>query len=300
MSNVRKDNLIDIFKDKFSKNSKDDNIPDEFKGKDIESLVKKALSELESDTKMKSIRLTPGSMSKTDSDMNKRTDTKIGGIPYWPNDMEYPTCDGKPMIMLGQLNFSKLPKLEGYPTSGIMQIFTAGVEYEDIGKGRTKVIYHKDAVSIDKMLKDVPRSTINPDPEYDKYFPIEGVYYPSASIEEWGINPSNEEWGDMITDYLNKYFNTSYLHWYDFPNRVSRIVWDNIDKGYWGCRIGGHPYFTQNDMREGVATEMLLLQLDSEAGMMWGDCGIANFFTSKEALRNLDFDKKVLFTWDCL
>ena len=49
---------------------------------------------------------------------------------------------------------------------------------------------------------------------------------------------------------------------------------------------------------------MLLFQLDSdgskEAGdlVLWGDCGVANFFISREALRRRDFSR-VCYNWDC-
>ena len=47
----------------------------------------------------------------------------------------------------------------------------------------------------------------------------------------------------------------------------------------------------------------LLFQLDSEFGtddyyILWGDCGVGNFFATKEQLRNLDF-AECLYSWDC-
>ena len=205
------------------------------------------------------------------------------------------------MIMLSQLNFDKLPELEGFPNTGIMQFFVNDyASNEAIGSNRVKVIYHKDILSKDEIMENVPRSTINNDLDSDtNYCPIKGVYYPSAKIDECGINPSNNEWFGKLVKYLNKEFNTNWSTWRDIPEDVDKAIWNNISKEYFGCRIGGHPYFSQNDLREGTKTEVMLLQLDSEAGMMWGDCGVANFFTSKNAIHNLDFDKKVMFTWDC-
>ena len=66
----------------------------------------------------------------------------------------------------------------------------------------------------------------------------------------------------------------------------------------------GHPYFTQADIRErGWRYDTLLFQLDSETVdeediVMWGDCGVGNFFINAEDLKNLDFSN-VVYNWDC-
>ena len=71
-----------------------------------------------------------------------------------------------------------------------------------------------------------------------------------------------------------------------------------------GHKIGGYPFFTQTDPREWEETyqehNILWLQIDTDdsLGIMWGDCGIANFFVRKEDLLNLNFSN-VLYNWDC-
>lgn len=42
----------------------------------------------------------------------------------------------------------------------------------------------------------------------------------------------------------------------------------------------------------------LLLQIDTDDDIMWGDSGIANFFINKEDLENKNF-KNILYNWDC-
>ena len=44
--------------------------------------------------------------------------------------------------------------------------------------------------------------------------------------------------------------------------------------------------------------DTLLLQIDSEDDIMWGDSGIANFFISEEDLKNKNFED-MLYNWDC-
>ena len=42
----------------------------------------------------------------------------------------------------------------------------------------------------------------------------------------------------------------------------------------------------------------LLLQLDSDDQMMWGDVGVGGFFIAPEDLAKADFSR-VMYTWDC-
>ena len=46
--------------------------------------------------------------------------------------------------------------------------------------------------------------------------------------------------------------------------------------------------------------DTMLLQLDTDDSdrIMWGDCGVANFFIEKEALKRGDLSE-VMYTWDC-
>ena len=72
--------------------------------------------------------------------------------------------------------------------------------------------------------------------------------------------------------------------------------------------MGGYPFFTQDDVRgtehsEPLSNYVLLFQLASEYGdegveLMWGDCGVGNFFIHPDDLANLRFDK-AFFTFDC-
>ena len=76
-----------------------------------------------------------------------------------------------------------------------------------------------------------------------------------------------------------------------------------LDKDYGdGHKIGGTPYFTQSEIRDnqdGLINYILLFQMDSDDDkIMWGDCGIANFFIHPKDLKKRDFSK-VAYNWDC-
>ena len=69
-----------------------------------------------------------------------------------------------------------------------------------------------------------------------------------------------------------------------------------------GSHVGGYPYFTQSDPREYEAAyqkcDTVLLQIDTDDEIMWGDSGVANFFIPAEDLAKKDFSR-VLYNWDC-
>ena len=97
----------------------------------------------------------------------------------------------------------------------------------------------------------------------------------------------------------------------DYPEEAENLL-ENIDDfmdedgNDWGGghKIGGYPGFTQWDPRgEGDSHDMLLFQLDSDCHnskdrVLWGDCGIGNFFINREKLKSCDFSD-VIYNWDC-
>lgn len=57
-------------------------------------------------------------------------DSKVGGVPYRPLDMQWPADPaGRPLHFLAQINFAQLPHLPGFPDAGIIQFFVG----EDLG-----------------------------------------------------------------------------------------------------------------------------------------------------------------------
>lgn len=288
-----KDLRFDKYMDKFTGSPKKFTPSTEIKKTDVEEKAKKAFELFCKNTEKESIRLMP--MQKHEKEVGKNyTTTKIGGIPYWPKDMEWPSFGKTPMVCLAQLNMDKLPHLAGYPTTGILQFFI--VDTESYGSTKfSKVVYHKDTKA--EHLEEVPRSTLND--TYDEYNPVQGVYYPKVSLQKQPMTWADDNFDAEFIKAINAVFGTEYKGYFDVPDNIRKAFgdaskYDDDD----GCRFGGHPYFTQSDVRDDHYSE-LLLQLDSESGMMWGDCGVANFFISKEDLAKKDFDD-VYFTWDCM
>ena len=79
-------------------------------------------------------------------------------------------------------------------------------------------------------------------------------------------------------------------------------IYEAIKNETWGHKLLGYPAFTQSDPREYHKKygkyDTLLLQIDTDDGIMWGDSGVANFFINKDDLKNMNFSS-VLYNWDC-
>lgn len=256
--------------------------------------IKKAFELFKKNTAKDSIRLVPGKgYDKEQYPIEKTVKmTKIGGVPYWPTNEEWP-MDGKtPYICLAQLNLSEMPNLSGYPTTGLLQFFVNGpTEYP----AKWEVFYRKNTNA--DFLTEVPRSTL--DDKFDNYPTIDKVYYPTATKEKQIMTPADNNFDIEMEKALGSVFGEKYNYKTNpIPKAIENAFWDQL-KGvdYYGCRFGGNPFFTQGDVRDDKYSEMLI-QLDSEAGMMWGDVGVANFFISKSKLNAKNFDD-VFFTWDC-
>lgn len=255
-------------------------------------------------------------------------DSKLGGTPYFPKSMEYPTVledelQGKPLRLLAQLNFATLPHIEGFPVKGILQFFAGcdgddivGMDFKDgFKQNGFRVIYHSEVLDDTKLLisdRDMPQF----DPE-EYAFPFKGEFLlkPSA-VASYMISTSDYRFENAVVKCYNQLFGAEIVTLYGSERRgelglnmvdekLYDAVYDAFDGGT-GTKIGGFPYFTQDDPHgycdEYAEADVLLFQLDSEGDgedeIMWGDCGVGNFFISAEDLKNLDFSK-VLYNWDC-
>ena len=255
-------------------------------------------------------------------------DSKLGGTPYFTKGMEYPTVrEGKyagcPLRFLAQLNFDKLPHLDGFPEKGMLQFFVGCEDDEVIGidfnnffnQNRFRVIYHEQVFEdASQLISDGDMPQHDPD-DYD--FPFNGEFllkHGDPEMNEAGI--SDYRFIEAVVSAYNSLYGTSAVGLFNGKDSVGLF---EVDQEFSqalcelysvnGTRIGGYPYFTQEDPRgydeDYAKCDTLLFQLDSnynaeapEDAIMWGDCGVGNFFINSDDLKNLDFSR-VLYNWDC-
>lgn len=62
------------------------------------------------------------------------TDSHLGGVPYVPREGRIPTDqDGNQLWLCAQMNLAQMPHLDGFPETGILQIFLSDWGIDDFG-----------------------------------------------------------------------------------------------------------------------------------------------------------------------
>ncbi|MDO4878416.1 MAG: YwqG family protein [Neisseria sp.] len=238
-------------------------------------------------------------------------DSKVGGNPYLPQGMEYPrNAEGQPMALLAQINFAQMPALPDYPAEGILQFFICddglmGMDFDNMvqhdGSG-FRVIYHPQ-VQTEGLQHDFP-DLENEDgglpfefgKEYRMVFQNAEQQY--MSLEDYRFESSMPKLNRFLEDKAEEEDYDWTLH-----EKYGDAFFCETH------RIGGYPFFTQEDPRAYANSVMpqdyeLLFQLASDCGkdqeveVMWGDAGVGGFFIRPEDLKKRDFSK-VAYNWDC-
>ncbi|MEG4013346.1 MULTISPECIES: YwqG family protein [unclassified Microcoleus] len=232
--------------------------------------------------------------------------SKFGGLPYLPKGFEYPkTPDGKYLFLLAQLNFDEILPLDGFPDRGILQFYIAdddlyGLNLDNSANAdnhtiedQFKIIYFPQPDF--KVENIITNYDFLPEPEY---FPVQSCYGLQFTKKYAPISTSDYQFTQILGAEIEELFMNPEIE--DEYREISHSF---------GHKIGGYPYFTQDDARKYSNTseqkqklDILLFQMDTDANetvdIMWGDSGVGNFFINESALRELDFSK-VLYNWDC-
>jgi uncharacterized protein YwqG len=218
----------------------------------------------------------------------KINQSKFLGQPYIPIGKTYPNCsDGTPMILLAQINFAEVPELENYPKSGILQLFVHPTNWYDMSISDYQILFHE----ID-----------NGEHQTDFSFLAEKLYEESPIYCEHSLTFVKETEYGGTTDFRFE-MDFDGMDYYDYQKTLTKDQEKEMDKIFYpiGHKIGGYAYFTQSDPRvydEKSKDDVLLLQIDTDDEIMFGDSGVANVFININDLKNRNFDKSY-FNWDC-
>ena len=242
------------------------------------------------------------------------TGSKVGGIPYLPKGAKWPVDEkGAPLQFLAQIDCAQLTALPDHPHTGLLQQILAAEESSgcQFGANQTRhhaVIYHEtvdsSVTAADIPLPELPQEDCSP----LERGPFRILF--GAPVEQ-GITPGDFRFDHLFVQKWNQ-------RKPDEPIERDWDVFELLDEdddaddlfGYIGedvprHQLGGYPYFTQADPREVQHGDLdtLLFQLDSDTRgreffICWGDCGVANFFIAKDALKRRDFSQ-VMYNWDC-
>ncbi len=297
--------IFDIFKKKSnteSLNLHQDGQPIAIQNSSVKAEdFKKIYDEIEAETAVKTIELS------LDDKLPELTESKIGGIPYLPHTMEIPLdSNGIQMKLLAQIDCKELTALEDFPHMGLLQFFcsdddVSGLNFDDFTKQTGfRILYHESidtSVTRDDVLKKIIPSTD------ESYFPVKSEHSVKFTVETQTM-PNTDYRYDQL--FIKKYNENHSEKIVDRYRELYCDEYDNLfdDESNGGNKIGGYPFFTQEDPRDETGKytnyDVLLLQLDSDfEDIEWGDAGVCNFFINREKLKNKDFSD-VLYNWDCL
>ena len=246
-------------------------------------------------------------------------ESKFGGVPYIAKDEKVPVdSKGEQLRLLAQINFGDISELtpEYFPKKGLIQFWVLdedliGLDFDEPTKQDTfKVIYIESVdktVSEDEVFAKFKKS----EDDEESFFPVEGEF--ALKFEK--KNAPMYSWSYVFGELFAKKFNAMFPEeeeidsQYDLDIEIEDI--DGIEE-FEGSddsnhQIGGYPSFAQEDPRDGFAEfedyDTLLFQMDSDMNgdnilVMWGDCGVGNFFINREKLKKCDFSD-ILYNWDC-
>lgn len=229
-------------------------------------------------------------------------ESRIGGAPLvighdrtWPRNAQ----DGSPMAFVAQINFAELPRMEDFPTQGILQIFSSFDMIDETGGCERVVLWDPDPQT-DELL-EIPEELQKTTRQTRDF---------SEKTRRVGL-PLAYELGTALGNPFNWPFEEN------DPSAENRLAeneevaeimdgWedrcDQIIEGYGDHWIGGHPSFVQYDVRGAYSAcrhlDRVLLHVGCDDEINLGDGGEVNVMISCEALLQRDFQKAYL-TWDC-
>lgn len=246
-------------------------------------------------------------------------ESKVGGTPYLPRDMAWPVdSKGIGMALLAQVDCAALEGLPDFPHTGLLQFFFAlddvfGMDFDNqTAQTGFRVLYHEavdSSVTVAEVLTKKAGVRQMDEKEQEQYTPVfENARIVFSTPEVQHISEADYRAWRAFLQRWNELHGTDYKTRWEYyqATRINEDFPAPEDKGPFH-QVGGYPYFTQEDPRAGAEEladlDVLLFQLDSDYRdkkdlVLWGDCGVANFFISREALRRRDFSR-VCYNWDC-
>lgn len=227
--------------------------------------------------------------------LTSNIDSLFGNQGFAPKDSIIPRdVLGQKMQLLAQINFSQIHVPSPFPNKGLVQFYISNHCLETkqhfqgvLSQNNFKVIYFEELPQTSSFVASKHTSFRHPvnqsfslqfkqafepvskfDYRFDRYIPY----------QQYDIS--------LLQKYVS--FDDLYLQHYSGAQH----------------KIGGYPYFIQEDLRKHTLElqqyDTLLLQIISndEHGIMWGDCGVIKFFINYYDLLHLKFDQTIMYVED--
>jgi uncharacterized protein YwqG len=232
---------------------------------------------------------------------SERGFSRLGGAPTLPAGFEWPTWKGRPLSFLCQLDLSAASATAtagGLPPSGSIHVFydpeqsTWGFDPKDRGSWR---VYYFDRLE-NAVVVPAPAS-----PSAEAYTEVPLTFRPVLTYPDWqddrvaALNMSDAE-SDVYAELCEGVFDGAPRHYLlGHPSPVQDNDMDLqcqlVTHGLYCGDSSGYQAPERPALEPGRRDWIQLLQLDSDdrANMMWGDGGSLYFWITKTALARRDF-----------
>lgn len=201
---------------------------------------------------------------------------------------------GNPMRLLCAVYCSEVTGVPDFPSTGLLRFFIAdndvyGVDFDHPTEQKNfRVLYTES----EEELSDVEM------PAPSEQFPVKGSFKTVFTPDIAAMTDTDYRFHDSLDTHLERFGSPT-------CDQMEDELFDSICLRYHseGHRVGGYPYFTQEDPRDAQEElrryDRLLLQVDThDEKIEIGDGGVMNFFIPSEKLKARDFSD-VLYWWDC-
>lgn len=198
--------------------------------------------------------------------------TRVGGGANLPSKKDWPEDDdGNPMVFLLQIDLDELPKNRfKILDKGLLQFYTSGSDDEFYGMSEE----YFDEYNVESLI-----SGSN----------VRVLYWEELGQDNKGVVVHQP--GDPEYTVLN--------HPDKGQNFEPKMVDSEPQDDEWEFRIGGYPYFTQDDsIMDELEEYFPLLNYPGTEYAMWGDSGSASWWIHEKDLMKGDFNNVFLY-WDC-
>ena len=242
----------------------------------------------------------------------KITGSKIGGMPYWPANKDFPVdAEGNKMLLLMQINCEEAGLKAPLPEQGMLQWFISvnpermyGCQgnYNEDGTG-VRIVYHE-TIEENVLPADAPtHNTVDP-----MLTPVkrEAAIDVVAEPTSMGVNDGhfNRMFADIVKDITDD--DVGDKAWYGYLNNDECLLLEQQGMKRPHHQMLGYPVYTQDEARRDIEYhDTLLFQLDSQFStqgqgelVMWGDMGSGFVFIHHDDLAALDFTH-IYYCWDC-
>lgn len=227
-------------------------------------------------------------------------DSKIGGHPDFPKDMNWPTDkEANPLSFIAQINLRDCSHLDSenlLPKTGMLYFFYSAEQtawgFDPKDEDKFKVIFYDG--SLDALQRQKAPKTLK---KQDIFYSNELRFVQEVSL------PSLRS---PLLDFLSESEKDNYFDTFEETPDVNKLLGfadeiqnemelecELVTNGLYCGDTTGYEDPRAVELGKNKSHWRLLLQIDSndEANMMWGDVGRLYFWIKKEDLLNKNFEK---------